>query len=238
MEKLQQDWLTRGLIDFEYKKYQLLAYLKQINECFGRKELYPSLSDLIFHYRNLKSLKENKLFLQENFPKELSLENMKALEVKYLEIIKDDELMTEIESIIEFALPQFRSSLDEGASIYDYVESNCQLSPVGLVPLYASAGYLFVAQPPQKEASVYRYQVTLYESSAESFKGLQTQFLEQASLSLIDTYEHIKLRLLRTYSDLPNPGVFLVYSKVKLPMAQTLMPVAKRILIRHLSEAA
>jgi hypothetical protein len=238
MQPLQQDWLTRGLIDFEYKKYQLLAYLQQVNACFGRKELYPSLSDLIFHYRNLQSLKENKLFLRENFPKELSLDDLKALEVKYREMIQDDEMMCEIESIIEFALPQVKTSLDEGASIYEYVESSCELSPVGLIPLHAQAGYLFVSQPPQKEARVYRYQVTLFERSSESYKGLHTEFLEEASLSFSSTYEQIKLRLVRSRTDLPNPGAYLVYSKIRWPLAQTLLPVAKRLLMRHLSEAA
>ena len=28
MEKLSKDWLTQGLIDFEYKKYVLMAYLQ------------------------------------------------------------------------------------------------------------------------------------------------------------------------------------------------------------------
>ena len=49
MEKLSQDWLTQGLIDFEYKKYVLLAYLKTAKESFGRVELYPFLTDLVFH---------------------------------------------------------------------------------------------------------------------------------------------------------------------------------------------
>lgn len=29
MDNLQKDWLTQGLIDFEYKKYVLLAYLNK-----------------------------------------------------------------------------------------------------------------------------------------------------------------------------------------------------------------
>jgi hypothetical protein len=30
MVELKQDWLTDGIIDFEYKKYMLLAYLQQV----------------------------------------------------------------------------------------------------------------------------------------------------------------------------------------------------------------
>ena len=54
MENLKDNWLTEGLIDFEYKKYQLLGYLQKVKDSFNRVELYPFLSDLVFHYRNLK----------------------------------------------------------------------------------------------------------------------------------------------------------------------------------------
>ena len=74
MEKLSKDWLTQGLIDFEYKKYVLLAYLQTVKKSFGKVELYPFLADLVFHYRNLVAVKENKALIRESFPKELSVE--------------------------------------------------------------------------------------------------------------------------------------------------------------------
>ncbi len=43
MDKLKDNWLTDGLIDYEFKKYQLLAYFKQVKESFQRIELYPYL---------------------------------------------------------------------------------------------------------------------------------------------------------------------------------------------------
>jgi hypothetical protein len=41
MESLKDNWLTDGLIDFEYKQYMLLAYFKSVKESFNRVELYP-----------------------------------------------------------------------------------------------------------------------------------------------------------------------------------------------------
>ena len=83
MNVLKNNWLTEGLIDFEYKKYQLLAYFKTVKDSFKRVELYPHLADLVFHYRNLVTLKQNKLLLRDAFPKELSAESIKNLEVSY-----------------------------------------------------------------------------------------------------------------------------------------------------------
>lgn len=238
MDKLKDSWLTDGLIDFEYKKYQLLAYFQTVNESFRRMELYPLLSDLVFHYRNLILLKENQTLIRESFPKELSPESFKNMIFNYRRMIEDDLVMKEIESIMEYALPHFKDSLEEGSSIYEYVESKCEISPVGLTSLYSDEGYLFVTQPPEKETNVYRYQITFFEQSTEPMRGIHTQFLLTSEYSFSNTYENLKLDLIRRFVELPNPSVFLVLSKVKFPYVQTLMPVAKRLLVRQITKAA
>ncbi len=238
MESLKDNWLTEGIIDFEYKQYQLLAYFKRVKESFTRVELYPYLSDLVFHYRNLLQVKNNHSLLRNSFPKELSPEGLKNLELNYKRMIEDDAVMQELDAIMEFALPKFKSSLDEGAFIYDYVESRCEISPVGLTSLYANEGYLFVTQPPEKETYVYRYQVTLFEQSTELMRGIHTQYLLTAPRSISNTYERLKLTLMSQYSELPNPSVYLILSKLKFPLDKTLMPVAKRLLVKELAKAA
>lgn len=237
MESLKDNWLTDGLIDFEYKKYVLLAYLKEVKASFNRVELYPFLSDLVFHYRNLLTLKENKALIHECFPKEITPESIKNLELNYKRIIEDDLVMQELESIMEYALPKFKSSLDEGSFIYDYVESKCEFSPVGLSSLYTQEGYLFVAQPPEKETHIYRYQVSIFEQSNEMMRGIHTHHIMTTERTLSNTYENIKLNLIKQYTELPNPSAYLVVSKLKFPFNQTLMPVAKRLLVKHLSDA-
>ncbi|PIQ20585.1 MAG: hypothetical protein COW65_14085 [Cytophagales bacterium CG18_big_fil_WC_8_21_14_2_50_42_9] len=53
MKNSPANWLTDGLIDFEYKKYQLLAYLKGVQCEFKKKRLYPIFSDVMMHYQNI-----------------------------------------------------------------------------------------------------------------------------------------------------------------------------------------
>ena len=62
MKTLSETWFAEGYIDFELKKYTLLAYLQQVTSYFNESKLYPQLSDVIFHYNNLQALKENKKF--------------------------------------------------------------------------------------------------------------------------------------------------------------------------------
>ncbi len=238
MGNLKDNWLTDGLIDFEYKKYLLLAYLKQVKESFDKVELYPFLADLVFHYRNLISVKENKLMMRNSFPQMLSLEDIKKAEITYKSVVEDDAIMQEIESIIEYAIPQFKTRLDEGSFIYEYVQSKCEITPVGLASLYTSEGYLFVAQPPERETHIYRYNMTFFEQSTEPIRGIQSEYLLTTEKSLSNTYENLKLKLIRKYPDLPNPATYLVLSKFKFPHTQTLMPVAKRLLVKEVTKAA
>lgn len=238
METLSKDWLTAGLVDFEYKKYVLLAYLKQVKQYFGRVELYPYLADLIFHYKNLMQIKENKSMLVQDFPKELSLENLKNLELNYKKMVEDDAVMAEIETIIEFALPRFKNALQDGTEIFEFVESQCEIQPVGLSSLYKNEGYLMVTQPPQQEADIYRYQISVYENALEPMRSLQTTFIETQKRTLALGYEQMKLSLLKRFKDLPNPATFLVVSKSNFPSQQTLMPVVKRLFMKHLTQAA
>lgn len=238
MNSLQDNWLTEGLIDFEYKKYQLLAYLKKVKESFKRVELYPHLSDLVFHYRNLIALRESKMIMGESFPKEISSESIQKLEINYRKMVEDDNVMREIESIMAYALPQFKASLDEGSFIYEFVESKCEISPIGLTMLYAKEGYLFVVQPPERETNIYRYQITFFEQSNESMRGIQTSFVETRVRDIATTYENMKVTLAKQYTSMPNPAAYLVISKLRFPYAQTLMPVAKRLLVKEISKAA
>ena len=235
MEGLSKDWITQGLIDFEYKKYVLLAYLKNVKDSFGRVELYPFMADLVFHYRNLIAVKENKALIKESFPKEISLDEIKKLELTYRKMIDDDAVMSELESIIEYAIPRIKSSLQEGSIIYELVESKCEISPIGVTPLYAKEGYLFVTQPPEKETNVYRYQVSIFEDSQEQLRSLNTEFIERVERRIGNTYEQIKLDLVRRYKDLPNPAAYLILSHMKFPFMETLMPVAKRLFVKHIS---
>lgn len=238
MEKLSKDWLTQGIIDFEYKQYLLLAYLKTVKDSFNRNELYPFMADLVFHYRNLVLVKENKTLLKESFPKELSLDELKKLELTYRRMVADDAIMSELESIIEFSIPKIKNSLEEGSVIYEFVESKCEIAPIGVTPLYAKEGYLFVTQHPEKETRVYRYQMSIYEDSQEQLRSLNTEFIESVEKSIANTYENIKLSLVKRYKDLPNPAAYLILSKMKFPFTETLMPIAKRLFVKHISKAA
>src|SRR5918997_1215406 len=129
MKTLSETWFTEGYIDFELKRYTLLAYLQEVNKYFNQNKLYPQLADLIFHYNNLVSFRENKKYLQEKFPKQLTEINMASLEVLYERMIADNELMDELENIINFSAKHMKSAITNGTEIYESVEDSLKIAP-------------------------------------------------------------------------------------------------------------
>src|SRR5947209_139032 len=117
MKTLSETWFADGYIDFELKKYTLLAYLHEINNHFGQHKLYPQLADIIFHYNNLVAFRENKKYLQEQFPKKLTGVQLEKLQVLYEQMIEDDDLMKQLEEIINYAATKMRKAITNGTEI-------------------------------------------------------------------------------------------------------------------------
>jgi hypothetical protein len=238
MKSLGTNWFIEGSIDFEHKKYVLLAYLQEINRHFDRSRLYPNLTDLIFHYNNLLDFKRNKNVLQQAFPQRLTQADIEALKLTYEKIVQDDNTMREIESIISYALYKMDPAIKTGKEIYDFVESRLRIDPIGLVPLMPYNGYFSLRNGRERTNWIYEYQITLFESKDDKFRGINIQFVDTYEQSITNTPEAIKLDLIHKRKHLPNPALYYVVSDISFPLEQTLLPVAKRSLVKYISNAA
>ena len=234
MKSLSETWFADGYIDFELKKYTLLAYLQEIKSFFDERKLYPALSDLIFHYNNLVSFRENKKFLQEQFPKKLTGIQIEKLQLLYEQMMDDDELMQELESIIAYSGNRMKHTILTGTEIYEEVEDRLNISPVGLIPLDVNDGYFFLSSG-SNDVKVYNYHLSIYEKHDEKYRGIKTSFIQTSTLSIAHTYESIKAELIRTFSSLPNPAVYAIATDTSWPYEETLLPVARRSLVRYIS---
>ena len=238
MDSLHKDWLTRDLVDFEYKKYLLLAYMQNVKKKFTERELYPFMSDLVFHYNNLLSLQKNKQLIYENFPKEVTRADFEKLKINYRQIIQDSELMNTIESIVNFAVPHFQERVEEGAELYENIAHQIIIEPIGISPLYKNEGYLLIFASQKASVHIYHYKITVFHQADEAYRSLQTSMLEVTEWSLANSFEQIKKKLVAGNKDLPNPATYLATSKLAYPLEPTLLPITKRLLVQHIAKAA
>jgi hypothetical protein len=59
-------------------------------------------------------------------------------------------------------------------------------------------------------------------------------YVDSVEKTVVNTYEQIKLEIIRRMRVLPNPAVYMLESPVVIPLEETLLPVAKRLLARQL----
>jgi hypothetical protein len=235
METLHPNWVTEGTLDFEYKKYILLAYLQHCRERFGETRLYPPLAELVQHYRQLAGLKAGMEGMQDQFPRELQGIDFKRLEMHYEPAFNPDEYISTITDIIDFALPTVRETIREGKDIYEFIERHIEFMPVGIEPIYRDEGFLLIHEEPQSDVFIYAFRYSVIPHSEENLRGLELKYLCSERRSLANTIEQIKLSLSQRYPEFPNPATFFCLSRLQVPLSETLLPVTKRILMKRLA---
>lgn len=233
MKTLSDHWLTEGLVDFEYKKYVLLAWLKEVEREFGAVRVFPSLSDLVHHYRNLEAFRDGKRTIQEQFPKEITSADLGTLSLEYRSLVADNDQMRELEDIVDFSLPQIRRYLDDGQAICRTVEEQLSITPIGLLPLRREEGYMLLHFPRRSDVDVYGYRLSTLEAPDGNYRALSLQHIDRVTHSITQTFEQIKINLIKKHTHLANPATYLVESRVQAPMQETLLPLTKRMLVRY-----
>jgi len=128
--------------------------------------------------------------------------------------------------------------LADGSSIYQTVEGSLNIEPIGLMPLRNDEGYFFLKFDNEPDTRVYRFQVTIFENAEEKYRGIHTEYIDTVQKRVSNTFESLKLDIIKRYAVLPNPATFYVESKLKCAIEETVLPIAKRALVKHLADAA
>lgn len=233
---LSETWFLDGYIDFELQKYRLLSYLQEVNKYFNEQKLYPQLGDLIFHYHNLENFRKNKELLQNNFPKELDSVNAEKVKLVYRQMLDDDEVMKELENITGYAMNKFKTTIDNGTELYELVEQRLKIEPIGILPIYKNEGYIFFSLKDDKEVKVYNYNISLFSHDDTRYRSLRIHYIDTWRKTMSVTYEQMKHNIIKTIKTLPNPAVFLMESPPYIPFHETLLPVAKRTLVKYIND--
>jgi hypothetical protein len=232
MHTLSENWISEGWIDFEYKKYILLGYLKNVNVQFKEVKLYPPLADLIRHYERLQRFNESKKQFIRSFPKDISSIDLEKLKVTYESRLTEDDMMKELADIVAFAIPIIKNHIEEGKTIYDFIESNLEIEPIGIRPIYQREGYAILSFDHCNDVYVYRYSLNLFQSSADVFRGIALKFVQKIRHTLVNSFQKIKMDLVKNFADLPNPSAWRIHSTHAIPLDESFVPISKRLLLK------
>src|SRR6185295_6044663 len=100
-------------------------------------------------------------------------------------------------------------------------EDKMKINPVGIIPLEQNEGYFFLGKTTTRDTRVYYYRLSIFEKHDERYRSIKTEFINSWYRSM-----------------LPNPAVYAIESELVYPVDETLLPIAKRSLVRYLTEKA
>lgn len=231
MKSLNLNWLTEYTTDFEYKKYQLLAFLKAIDEEYKSSKLYPCFSQVISHYKNLVSLKEKQIQFQNKLPKEIIGFDWKKFELEYKYSIYENSTLLEVEKLIEYSIPKFKTYLEQGKIIFDNIEHNLKIEPIGIIPIENTFGYFIFELG--KDKIVYEYTISPIEKPEDNLKIIHTNFINKYIKTISNSSEKIKLDLLKLKNGIANPNVYSISSNFSYPLEEAILPITKMIFLKN-----
>jgi hypothetical protein len=237
MENLKANWFTEGLLDFEYKKYILLAWLQHVQKEFSAVKLYPSLSELVFHYNNLYAFKTEQEALRSQFPRNIDKDALRKYKLHWQSPVDDRDELKEISSIVEFSLPALQNHIEDGRSLFEHIDSSILIEPVGISPLYKREGYLLVYTSPEKKVDAYDYSISFFENVGENYYGIRMDYVHSFEKNMVNTFESMKIDLHRNHRKYDNPATYLVSSSFSFPEKASLIPVAKRKFLAYMRSA-
>lgn len=204
---LDNDWLTNDPVDFEYKKYLLLAYDQHQMKKFEEMKIYPSFTDIV-----------DKIKIVNEF-----LNSVKIFENSKLEIRDIDWVNNKL--VYKSALND--SSLDEIKSIALY-------SKEILADLYFKYRNLVDAVDESIVISGCRVEIfNLYDGYIIMKTGNQEKILEYEVYRVLYPQPHYVLKtckanLKKYYSDRFTKNIFDVVFKEHYPMKESILPLYKK----------
>jgi len=222
MIKLDQNWITKGSLDFEYKKYILLDYITKVKNKLISYEIYPYLSDLIEHYRSLKELLIQKDRLEN---KSLIGINFEKFELVYDEV--DDELFLQLEKIIKFSLQEFGEGIILGKKIYDEIDNEINFFHVGILPNYFDEGYIITIT---NKINLYSYLMNKVIMDDINYRIVITRKIETDIDSILISPDTIKEKYILPLCDYV-PATFTGHIDRPISIDETLLPILKRKII-------
>lgn len=159
MDALTFSFFTDFSHDPESKQYQLQHALTEVRRSFRKNALYPFLNQLIELRTQLNQLLAQLETFENNQPKKLIEIDLVRNELKYEPSFVDVNLQ-KTAMFIRQNLPLISSVIDEGAAIYDFVEQQVTMDPVGVVPTYQSEGYFLIPDHDADEVKIYRFELS------------------------------------------------------------------------------
>lgn len=232
---MDTDWLFQEPIDYEHKKYKLLAYFKKLDGLIDENKIYPMFTELSVHLASLQTVIKEKVLLYTNkvfntFDDEVLL---KELEVKVPPILDKTEI-SEIDKILKLAAPKFLEYFEIVKSQWSYVYDSITIKiKKNAKNVQSPFGYMVYEDMKTNQIYVWEYLIKqIYPNSREYITNLNLIFSgnkkENKLNDIIETNSQFEP------AEKKKVPVFVVKSLNDFPLEETLIPLFKRKVISYI----
>ena len=218
--------------DPEAAEYRLRAELQAARRAFRTSRIYPHLAELVRLRRALRAVLDHADGLRAR-PGRVTGVDWEKEEVTFAPSEWPADRAAHVEDLARWALPHVEDAIGEGQAVYDFVEATTRVSAVGIVPAYVDEGYLLVPQAAAGGAAfaALRYACGILTAPDARYRSLRTAVVALPDGLAADPVAW-KHALAAAHTDLPNPATYLLDAEIGFPIRETVMPVAKRKLLR------
>ena len=233
--ELDPMWLYQEPIDFEHKKYKLLAYLQKCDKRFDELKIYPDFVELSLHLANLQSIsKENTLLITNKkfngIDDEILFKDLIPKKTPKL----DDESQVEIEKTIKFSGQKIFEAFNTAKSIWNIAHDAISVHiKKNKERLEDGRGYVYFVQKPSELVYLWEYEIRKdidEDHNSKTFLNLihtgnTTDFLFNELIEEKSNWNHTDF-----FKDIP---VFEARCSQTFPFEETFLPMMKRALMSY-----
>jgi hypothetical protein len=158
---MELDWIIQEPIDYEYKQYLLLDYIKKTGDKLENFELYPAFQELSILYSSAQRVIDHGQFITFKREPEDIDDEILLIDLIYNTIrFKDSEEMKEILSIAEFASKNFKDLFMVAKSLWSIVNESISLEITNNLDM-AKGGWGYFYFEYKDELYIYEYNINL-----------------------------------------------------------------------------
>lgn len=215
MQHLLNDfWLTAAPIDFEYKRYIMLAYEQRMLTEYKKKKVYPSLTDIVDRLAYVNDFLKNMVAFERSSMEIQKVDWLKQ-EIHYKTKINDDTF-DEIKRIAIMARDILADLYIQFKNLYDEIDGSIVISGSRFSIFDKYEGYLQIKYDMGLKEKIMKYDIYKVLEPEPTFH-LRTG----------------KPTMAEYYSDRFQKNIFEIRMNEDYPAKESAIPVFRRKFLLH-----
>lgn len=230
MSTLSDTWFVEPLFDYEYKTYEVMAYVHKVSLQFSLQKFFPHLAELRSHLHNIEGFQKAKMEMTDQLRTELVEVDLRRLQLIRNALPDNIGIMAELDEIVNFAAKALEQLQNEGRKQLEALKPQIEIVPLGVLGPAGHPGYLFVRAGKSLRIYTYHFRWVRQAYAINQFKDVCTHYHSEVPVTPFMNFQAVKWDLIKSAPALRN--AYLVESGVDVPYCETLIPIAKEFLIR------